>query len=251
MANKIPPFLKVIDDTAYFTGKGELIYYIPDRYFSDSKNSIGLISGEYVSTIGVFDWALVDENGKVGNPHTFKFPTILLCKPNRIEKVKDVSINGTEARDYQILHFKDGDEAISDINIPKVVDNVEAMFRMCIMVENKLPPTVPYDKLHEYFPENMELNAGGYGLSMQLFGIMISRLCRDKKDPSREFRHSKSFRDGNMTDYKQISVIEVPKFISPHVALASQNWDESLMSAIQMSADGNNTISPLERIVTG
>jgi hypothetical protein len=251
MANKIPPFLKVADDTAYFQGKGELIYYIPDRYFSDSKNPIAMVSGEYVSVIGIFDWAFIDENGKVGQAHPFKWPTILMCKPNRIEKVKGVSVNGTEERDYRILHFKEGDEAISDINIPKIVDNVEALFRMSIMTENKLPPTVPYDKLHEYFPENMELNAGGYGLSMQLFGIMVSRLCRDKSDPSREFRHSKAFRDNDMTNYKQISVIEVPKFISPSVALASQNWDESLMSAIQMSADGNKTISPLERIVTG
>jgi hypothetical protein len=80
---------------------------------------------------------------------------------------------------------------------------------------------------------------------------MISELCRDKHDPSRPFRHSKEFKENKMTDYHQISVFDIPKFVSPYVALTSRNWDESLMAAIQMSSEGNDVVSPLERVVTG
>jgi len=247
----LPAFLKQVGDTILYDGTGELLYYLPEKYFSNSKVSVAAIYGAYVSTIGVFDWAIMDEHGKVGKSHIFKYPTIFLCKPSSIEKVKDVSLNGTRLNDYRVLHFKNGDEAIHDINIPKIVDNVEILFKLMILVENKMPPTIPYDKLHEYFPENMNLNAKGYGLNMQMFGLMISEICRDKNDPSKAFRHSKAFKDGNMLDYHQISVLDIPKFISPYESLTSPFWDESLMAAIQMSNDGNNTVSPLERVVTG
>ena len=247
---KLPAFLKQDGDKILYNGTGELVYYIPDRYFGDTKTSIGIILGPYVSTMGIFDWALVNENGKAGKARPFKYPTIMLCKPSRIEKVSNLSLNGLQPKDYRILHFKKGDEAISDINIPRLTDNVERIFSLMVLVENKMPNTIPYNKLHEYFPENMELNGKGYGLSMQMFGIMISELCRDPNDPSKPFRLSKAI-NTSMNGYRQISIKEVPKFISPFVSLTSENWDDSLMAAINMSNEGNDTISPLERVVTG
>lgn len=252
----IKRYIKEEDGKAIYIGEGEMLYYLPERYFSESKNSIAIVTGAYVSTIGIFDWAIMDTHGKVGEVKPFKFPTIFICKPSSIEKVKALSVNGTAPKDYRILHFKSGDELICDTNVPKIVDNVEAFFRASVMVENKLPNTIPYDKFHEYFPENMSLNASGYGLNMQEFGMLVSRLCRDPKDPSVEYRHSAAFREAlnkktPMTSYRQISITDIPKFISPYVSLTSQNWDESLMAAIQMSSEGNNKVTPLERVVTG
>ena len=250
------PFIKEKDDVSYYSGTGELLFFIPERYFSDTKTSIAVVNGAYVSTVGIFDWALMDDHGKMGPIRPFKFPTIFVCKPGRIEKMKNYSINDTTPRDYRVLHFKDGDEVVSNMNVPKLIDNVEATFRMSVMVENKLPQTIPYDKLHEYFPENMSLNAKGYGINMQMFGFMMTGLCRDPKDPSVEYRHSAAYREAlknhkPLTSYRQISVTDIPKFVSPYASLTSQNWDESLMAAIQMSEDGNDKVSPLERVVTG
>lgn len=250
MADKLPSFLKQQDEKVIYNDTGELVYYIPDTYFGDTKSPIAIILGSYVTTMGIFDWALVDEHGKHGKAHVFKYPTIIKCKPDRIESVKGLSLNGLKAMDYKILHFKKGDEAISDVNVPRIIDNVEALFSMMILVQNKLPVTIPYDKLQEYFPENMALNASGYGLSMQMFGLMISELCRDPQDNSKPFRLSKEINQ-SMYGYRQISIKQVPKFISPFTALTSENWDESLMSAITMSQEGNDTVSPLERVVTG
>lgn len=247
---KLPAFLKQDEERILYNGTGELIYYIPERYFTDSKTTIAAILGSYVSTMGVFDWALMDENGKVGPAKCFKYPTIFKCQPSKIEKVKDLSLNGLEKKDYRVLHFVKGDEAISDINIPKLVENAELLYNIMVTVENRMPCTIPYDKLQGYFPDNMSLNTSGYGLSMQLFGMMISELCRDPEDITKPFRLSKAI-DKSMYGYKQISIKQVPKFISPFTAIISENWDDGLMSAITMSQEGNDTVSPLERVVTG
>lgn len=246
---QLPAFLKQKDDKLLYSGTGELLYYVPENYFQNTKSSVAVVLGSYISTLGVFDWAIVSENGKVGKINPFKFPTIILCKPYKIESVKNFSINGLEPRDYRVLHFKEGDEAISDVNIPKIVDNVEMMFKAMIVTSNKLPPSIPYDKIHEYLPENMNLNAGGYGLNMQLFGILFSELCRDPHDPSIPFRLSKEI-NNSMYGYKSISVKEKPKFDSPYSALTSENWDDSLLAAIELS-EKDTVASPLERIVTG
>lgn len=250
MAEKLPSFLKRDKEKILYNSTGELVYFIPDSYFSSTKSTIAKVLGSYVSTMGIFDWALVDEHGKYGKAHPFKFPTIFICKPSRIENVRDLSLNGMKPMDYKVLHFVKGDEAVTDTNVPRIVDNVEKLFSLMVLVENKLPSTIPYDKLQEYFPENMALNDKAYGLNMQMFGLMISELCRDPEDLTRPFRLSKTI-NNSMNGYRQISIKQIPKFTSPFSALTSENWDDSIMAAITMSQEGNNTISPLERVVTG
>lgn len=247
---ELPAFLKQSGDSLLYKGSGELVYYIPENYFGNTKVSVATVLGAYVTTLGIFDWAIVSENGKVGKANPFKFPTVIMCKPNRIESVKELSLNGLAPKDYRVLHFKEGDEAISDVNIPKIIDNVEILFKAMIYVSNKMPPTIPYDKIHEYMPENMALNAGGYGLNMQLFGILFGELCRDPDDVTKPFRLSKKIQS-SMFGYKPISIKEKPKFDSPYSALSSENWDDSLLAAIDLSTQDNTVVSPLERIVTG
>ena len=243
----IPSFLKEKDNSLLFNEEGEFLFYLPEAYFSDAKNtSVAQIEGSYVTTIGIVDWAIVTKNGTVGEPHPFKWPTIIMCKPYLIEKVKKLKLGTCDAKDYRILHFKKGDEVISDINTPQIIDNVETMFRMMVITGNKVPQTVPYDKFHEYFPQSMKLNGGNFKLNMQLFGIMQSELCRDPRDLSRPFRHT-NMKD--MNAYRQVSVKENPSYISPYVSITSENFDESLMAAILIDEDKIKS-SPLEKIVT-
>jgi hypothetical protein len=245
---KLPAFLKQNEERILYNGTGELIYYIPERYFTDSKTTIAAILGSYVSTMGVFDWALMYENGKVGPAKCFKYPTIFKCQPSKIEKVKDLSLNGLEKKDYRVLHFVKGDEAISDINIPKLVENAELLYNIMVTVENRMPCTIPYDKLQGYFPDNMSLNTNGYGLSMQLFGMMISELCRDPEDITKPFRLSVNQDKPNYLDYTAVSIKKIPKYTSAYTAITSENADEAIAAALTTKG---NTESPLEKVVMG
>src|SRR5574344_46305 len=246
---KLPPFLKQVDQSLLYADTGELLFFVPEPYFVDvKKNPIAQVAGQYVSLLGIFDWATVTTEGKISEAKPFKFPTIFMCKPNSIEKVKRYKLKpDMREMDYRILHFKQDDEVISDINVPQIIDNVEILFRMMVIVGNKIPPSVPYDKLQEYFTESMSLNGQSYGLNMQMFGIMISELCRDANSIETPYRLP-DMKKG----YQQISVKNVPKTISPFVAITSENFDESLMASIILSDKPDEEIksSPLERLIS-
>lgn len=245
---EVPSFCKLSGEKVLFNQEGELRFYVPENYFSDVKqHPIAEIHGQYVTFVGVCDWSLVDKNGKEGKIMPFKFPSIFMCKPGSIEKVKGLKLNGTQARDYRIFHFKKGDEVISDINTPNIVDNVETTFGMMIISGNKMPNTIPYDHGHEYFPEAMELNGDDYGVGAQFFGILWSELCRDPKDTSRPFRLSDM---SDMIGYKRISIKQAPNYVSPYVAFTNENLDESIMAAALMTDESKYKESPLEKVIT-
>lgn len=238
MAESIPKFLKRDGDKLLFNQDGEFIFYVPELYFT---RSCAIVVGDMVNIIGVLDYTILDKNGKNNGLHLFRFPTVFLTRPNIIEKVKDVKLTkNTEPQDYRLLKYKKGDEIVVSVKVPQIVANTEQFYQM--FTSGKLPTTIPYDKLHEYFPENMKLNGGNYGLNMQLFGIMISELCRDPKDITTLFRHT-DMKD--MTAYTPISIKESPNQISPIAAVTSENWNESMVYAI-MNKDASS--SPLESL---
>lgn len=244
----IPKFLKLKDNALIFNEEGQFLFYIPEDYFTNTKNSVAQIIGQYVTTVGIIDWALVSKNGTISEAKPFKLPTVFMSKPSEIEKVKKLKLNGLRARDYRILHFNYGDEVISDINVPQIIDNVETTFRTMVVNNNKIPSTVPYDKMHEYFTESMSLNGSSFGLNMQLFGILVREMCRDPKDYSKKFVETGM---KNMNDYQQVSIKLLPNYISPYVSITSENFDESLMAAVLLSDEKEENIkySPLEKVL--
>lgn len=238
MAESIPAFLKRDGDKLLFNGDGEFIFYVPEMYFT---RNCAVTIGDMINIIGILDYTIVDKNGKNNGLHLFRFPTVFLTRPGEIEKLKEVKLTKyTESTDYRLLKYKKGDEIVVSVKVPQIVDNTEQFYQM--FTSGKLPTTIPYDKLHEYFPENMRLNGGDYGLNLQLFGIMVSELCRDPKDVSRLFRHT-DMKD--MTAYSPISIKDSPNQISPIAAVTSENWNDSMIHAI-MNKDAS--YSPMESL---
>ena len=137
------------------------------------------------------------------------------------------------------------DEVVSQVRVPQITDNVELLTRLMI-ITGRIPTTISYDKGHDYFTESAELNGFSYGLNRQLFGILWAELCRDPDDITRPFCMT-DMKD--MHGYKPISIKATPNYISPYVAMTSENWDESLRSAILID-DKDIKYSPLEKIVT-
>lgn len=246
---EVPKFLKLEGDALVFNEDNKtFVFYVPENFFnSTSKNAIAEINGQYVSMIGLCNWAIVDEKGARSKLMPFNFPTMFLCKPNKIEKVKGLKLDyDKEPKDYRLLHFKKGDEVVSQVRVPQIIDNVELFYKLAVITA-RIPTTIPYDKGWEIFLENMALNGSSYGLNAQLFGIVWAGLCRDPKDISRPFRYT-DMKD--MHAYKPISVKMIPNYISPYTSIISENWDESLRSAILMKDREDLPYSPLEKIVT-
>ena len=170
----------------------------------------------------------------------------MICKPYEIEKVKNLKLDNSEPSDYMLLKFQKGDEVVTSTKVPQLIDNVEIFFKMAIMTA-KIPTTIPYDKLWELYFESAKLNGFSYGINVQLFGILIASISRDKNDITRPFCATDM---KNMNDYTPIDIRMVPKYISPYTAITSENWDESIRAAILMKDKENAPLSPLEKVMT-
>lgn len=238
--NDVPKFLKREGDSLLFNQEGELVFYIPEMYFA---RKYAIIIGEYINLLGVLDYAIFDEKGKHSGLKPFRFPTVFLCKPGEMEKVKNVKLTEhVDAQDYRLLKFKKGDQVVVSVKVPEMVANAEEFYKL--FTSGKMPTTIKYDQIQDYFLENIRLNGADYGISIQLFGLIIGEMCRDPKDPGKLFRHTAM---NNMTAYQMLNIREVPKHISPFTSITSENFDESLTNAI---LNNNSKYSPMEKLFT-
>jgi len=249
---EIPNFLKLEDNSLIFNlDNKELIFYIPEEYFVDNtKTPIAEIFGEDVSTIGLFNWSIINSDGSNTGLKPFTFPTMILCSPYNIEKVKDFTLPGMKADskgNYRLLHFKKGDKVIKQTRVPKLIDNAEMFFKL-VMITAKFPTSISYEKIWELFIYNADLNGFSYNLHSQLFGIMAGTIARSTKDPAIPYRLSGS-KDPH--DYNMISIKMIPKFLSPFTSIVSENFDDALRSAVLLSEKPDDELptSPLEKVV--
>ena len=241
MAYDVPKFLKRDGDALLFNEDGQFVFYVPELYFDRGNAEI---KGEYINLLGILDYTIFKKDGSNIGLKRFNFPTVFLCKPSRIEKEKKIRLKSvTEEQDYRLLIFEKGDAVVVSTRVPQNISNVEDFYR--IFLTGKLPTTIPYNKLHEYFVDSIELNGSSYGMSLQMFGIVISEMCRDPKDPSRAFRHT-NFKD--QMEYKAISIKELPKYISPNASISSENWDTGVIGSIMNPNESN---SPMEKLLMG
>jgi hypothetical protein len=248
---ELPNFLsKEGRSLVYNKEDSTFVFYVPSVYFNNtSKVPIAEYYGNYVTFIGICNWAIIDSKGHRSEIHPFIFPTMFMCKPGEIDtnSGKGLKLDDNNPSDYVLLKFKKGDEVISDTRVPKDISNVEMFFKMMIITA-KIPTTISYDKIWELFFESAKLNGLSYGLNIQLFGILIRAICRDPKD------FSKQFTDTDMKDlhkYTAISIKTVPKYISPYTSLTSENWDDAIRGAVLLSDKVEKTPeSPLEKILT-
>jgi hypothetical protein len=248
---RVPPFLKRDGESLLYNGEGQLIYAVPEEYF---VARVAEEYGSYYAILGIFNYVQTNKSGgKVGKTRAFDFPTRFLCKPSTTEKkVSGVEMNkkfgGFEDDvQYRLLFFNKGDQVVQSVHIPEQIENTEDFFRLLFIVA-RISNTIPYDKVHEYIKENINLSGNDYNITAQMLGIISSEIFRDKDDISIPFRNGKNI-DKDMKAYKAISVLKTPNYIDPFVSITSQYWDESLMSAIMMSEDNINKDSPLEKIM--
>ena len=116
-------FFKTVNDKVIFTGDGELIYYVPEKYFEIKAAEV---IGEKIRAIGMFSYAVYDKSGKKLTLKPFNCPTMFECIPNSVSKESSYLLEGTkEAKAYRLLHFKNGDELICTTKVPVDISVLE------------------------------------------------------------------------------------------------------------------------------
>ena len=241
MASKLPDFISMKGDSAIYSGDGEFMFYVPEKFF-DLK--IAFYAGEYINVLGVMNYSISTNNSK-GKLKDFVYPTRFLTKPYTVDKLKDVKLISTsKEQDYRVLRYKKGDAIIVDINVPEDISNVEDFINLFVITGN-IPNTIPYDKLQNYFIENIKYNGNNYNICLQIFGAVISELCRSTKDINVPFRLAK---ETNMNNYNPISIKALAKIVSAYSSITSENIDDAIIHA---AMNDKQVVSPLERVLTG
>lgn len=238
---QVPKFLKRDGDALLFNEEGQFVFYVPEIYF-DRKDA--QIKGEYINLLGILDYTIFNKNGSNIGLKRFNFPTVFLTKPSRTEKIKNIRLKSvTDPQDYRMLIYEKGDAVVVSVKVPQNIANVEDFYK--IFLCGKLPTTIPYDKLQNYFIDSMELNGSSYGMCLQMFGFVVGEMCRDPKNPGKAFRLT-NFKD--QMAYKAISIKDLPKYISPNASIGSENWDMGVIGAVMNPSVTN---SPMEKLIMG
>ena len=174
MAYNVPNFLRRDGDSLLFNQDGQFIFYVPETYFDKGRND-AVINGEYVNLLGILDYAIVSPSNKVSEPKRFFFPTVFLTKPSRIEKQKNVKLKDTvDPQDYRLLIYNKDDPIVVSTKVPQDIVNVESFYR--IFLYGKLPVTIPYGKMQDYFTESIALNGSSYSNTHQIFRLVIGEM---------------------------------------------------------------------------
>ena len=246
----IPKFLKRDGRSLVFDqDNATFVFYVPTNYFNNtSKVTIAEYYGEYVTSIGLMNWAIISDTGKRSEIKPFVFPTMFMCKPGEIdtESGKNLQLDNNQASDYVLLKFRKGDEVISDVRVPQDVTNAEIVFKMFI-ITGKIPTTIPVDKLWEIFYESADLNGFSFNLNIQLFWLLLGVITRDPDNLARRFSDT-DMKDKN--NYSFIDIRTAPKYVSPYTALTSENFDEAIRAASLIEDPEKTPESPLEKILT-
>ena len=244
MAEGLPSFIKENGEQLLFTGKDkEMVIYIPEKYF---ERRIGEEECEFFNIIGIFDYTVQDINtGKNIGLKRFRYPTEITTRPYTVEKIKGIKlIKESEEMDYRVLKYREGDIVINSTKTAKFIGNVEKVLNL-IFILGCVINTIPYEEIGDYVFEAMDIYGDSFGVNAQVMGFACSEICRDKEDVTRAFRLSGS---KNMHGYQSISIKNVSKFNSAYTALISEDFDESIIYAMQ---NDNTKYTSLEKILVG
>lgn len=236
----IPSWLKIEGETIKYNGDGYLAFFVPEGFFTGKNTSKAVIEGETVSLFGILDYQLFDNKGQsIGPIRCFKFPTVFLTKPTSIEKLRNAKlVSWADAKDYRVFKYEKGAEIVVSTRVPQDLQNVE--FFYSLFLGGNLPLSIPYEELHTYLAENINLAGESYGITNQLLGIVVSEMARDPNNLERAYRNSRA------EHYKAINIRDIPKFISAYSSITSENWDEAVVNAIENKSTRD---IPMEKIL--
>ena len=235
-----PSFIKVKGDSYVFANDGCFKFYVPEKFFS---NKLAEFIGECIALFGVIPYALFDKNDKpIGKLRNFKFPNTFLTKPDEIEIAKGIVLTkNNKPEDYRILKYYKEGVIVVNYNISQDAENIQRWYSA--LDTGALPNNIPYDELQNYFLRNAQITGNGYGVSLQLIGVVIGELCRSNKDIDTPFRITDN---SDNTAYQWIAIKDVPRGTSPFTAIQAEQWDLAVISSI---TNDNNKDSPLEKIM--
>lgn len=161
--------------------------------------------------------------------------------------VKVNAFSAEETREGIYLRFEKGDVIIESATYFKRADAVNKFLNY--LVGNKLDVESPED-LVKLFRQNASMNDTKLSSQPVVVEAIISELVRWSRDETVPLRIALRDKKVKKTDFKMVSIKEIPRVTSVFNAVSFEDINKSLQSAVVMSrTDKDQLISPVERIL--
>jgi len=205
--------------------------YIDSEYF---KKGLAEHQGNYIKTMGLFQFEIKTESqersGKDGTIHTMKYPNSM-----EFDYTEHFVFNGKLDKDrknvkYDVFRLTTGNKFFANVHIEQSAVSVKDFIFM--FHSGKMPQFIKYSDIIKLYYDVLNTNKINLKSNSLTYEIIISELCRSKKDI--ELHYRKSLKNNpSEYDYVNINLKDIPRINSTFTALTFENIDESIISSVK------------------
>lgn len=242
------PYLIQRDNQVIFDGEYMEIY-IPKTNF-DQK--LTYLKGSNIESIGTYNFLVY--NGENRDPKKAELRTLTL--PFKIQfqfrdyfdrKIKLSS--EMEEESYRVFVLKKGDLFCVNTEFAKSAENTKNFVFM--IHGGHLPSSVKYSKVLDCYLGTALLNGVDLKTPLLTYEIIVSELCRYKKDLTIPFRIAIN-RNNKLTeyDYTSISIKKLPALNSTFTAITFEDINNAVISSITKNKNNEEEKeTPVEKVL--
>lgn len=224
--------------------------YIP-QYLFDPEDKEGATAREYgtgFETMGLFNMRFfnTEDYDREKSPiETFNCPTIIETYPTS-STVENVVLNGVSER-CRVLKYEKGDIMMKKF-LPKGHTSCEKFINL--LIAGYIPSTFAYEDVNTIWTTNFDIMGINPGVPDIVKQLIISKLYRNKKNPTEEFALVAGLPGVKPTDYLTLNPRQIVANSSVLAALGFEDFGEQLGASILMSKKNiKQQRSPVEDII--
>lgn len=225
--------------------------YIPESLFGDPTKE-STIASEYsngIKTVGMFYIKFFNNENEIdrdkAETFTFNYPNTIITYPTEYETLK-LTINGISDR-YRVLKYYKGDIIMNAFN-KKDSENCELFLKL--LTSGKMPK-LEYKDLIATWTKNFQINGLNPSVPLVIMQIIVSEMCRNREDPTKQFRKIAGKGGVSMIEYELMSMNEVSAYSSVLSSLIFERFSDKLLTSLLMTAQGKEqNKSPIEKVMS-
>lgn len=235
------------DSKGMFIFTGYLMeIYIPQMYF---EKNIATNVGDTINSFGVVYYHILDKSEKVLDDGFFNLPIEISFKVNNME-AREENISGKygETEKYVILKYYNNESIM-----PSIINQSSAWTEKFVnlIMKGNFDNNIPYDKLLKMWMTNMDLCNTDIGAPSVILEVMLSEICRHKKNPDTQFKNVIG-KDPKVSplEYVSMNARSIASRNSVFSAMTFEDMDSMITTSLNMkNYNKAQKESPIEKII--
>ena len=219
--------------------------YVPNYYF---EAKLAQQDGELFDLFFIVKYRLIHketDNVTKLPLHDFMIPTMILTKPDEVEKA-ELDLYGTMEKFTVFIYYKGG-EIIYNTNIVKNSSSVERYVNL--LNDGKI--RVPYTKVNEVTNKVQKIHDVKLNVPQYIQQVVISEVYRDKNDFSKPARLVASSKDKDNSKLRGLNMRENSAFTSTFAGVGFEDIKSMLTVADNRDDKDDNSMSQIEKVIRG